>query len=57
MDDKNIRPPVTKIGLQSFLLKQLEKKMTQGWVVNGFRRHTEPLGDNDPPQLFESAKG
>jgi hypothetical protein len=26
--------------------------VTQGWVVNGVRRHAEPLGDNDPPQLF-----
>jgi hypothetical protein len=25
--------------------------VTQGWVVNGVRRHAEPLGDNDPPQL------
>ena len=25
--------------------------VTQGWVVNGVRRHGEPLGDNDPPQL------
>jgi hypothetical protein len=24
--------------------------VTQGWVVNGVRRHAEPLGDNDPPQ-------
>jgi hypothetical protein len=28
--------------------------VTQGWVVNGVRRHTEPLGDNDPPQLFSN---
>ena len=26
--------------------------VTQGWVVNGVRRHAEPLGDNDPPQLL-----
>ena len=26
--------------------------MTQGWVVHGVRRHAEPLGDNDPPQLM-----
>ena len=26
--------------------------MTQGWVVNGVRRHAEPLGDNDPLQLY-----
>jgi hypothetical protein len=25
--------------------------VTQGWVVNGVRRHAEPPGDNDPPQL------
>jgi hypothetical protein len=25
--------------------------VTQGWVVNSVRRHAEPLGDNDPPQL------
>jgi hypothetical protein len=25
--------------------------VTQGWVVNGVRRHAEPLGGNDPPQL------
>jgi hypothetical protein len=28
--------------------------VTQGWVVNGVRRHAEPLGDNDPPQLDTS---
>ena len=27
--------------------------VTQGWVVNGVRRHAEPLGDNDPPQLCQ----
>jgi hypothetical protein len=26
--------------------------VTQEWVVNGVRRHAEPLGDNDPPQLL-----
>ena len=26
---------------------------TRGWVVNGVRRHAEPLGDNDPPQLCQ----
>jgi hypothetical protein len=26
--------------------------VTQGWVVNGVRRHAEALGDNDPPQLY-----
>jgi hypothetical protein len=30
------------------------KKMTQGWVVNGVRRHAEPLGDGDPPQLLRT---
>jgi hypothetical protein len=28
--------------------------VTQGWVANGVRRHAEPLGDNDPPQLLVS---
>ena len=27
--------------------------VTQGWVVNGVRRHAEPLEDNDPPQLCQ----
>ena len=34
-----------------------EEKTTQGWVFCGVRRHAEPLGDNDPPRLGESAGG
>jgi hypothetical protein len=29
-----------------------KKKTTLGWVVNGGRRHAEPEGDDDPPQLW-----
>jgi hypothetical protein len=28
-----------------------KNKTTLGWVVNGGRRHAEPQGDDDPPQL------
>jgi hypothetical protein len=37
--------------LRRFIADERKKKMTQGWVVNGVRRHAEPLGDGDPLQL------
>jgi hypothetical protein len=38
-------------GNKAPALPACQKKTTLGWVVNGGRRHDEPQGDDDPPQL------
>jgi hypothetical protein len=48
-DHHRVRELTQAVAMMQISAK--EKKMTQGWVVNGVRRHAEPLGDNDPPQL------